>query len=355
MTAPRADGQTPVVLAASEAYDYWYRGSRGQSHPSLPNAWVIVGSLLAKGARYTISVAAAVGDYERVERLLTKSPELARQLNSARVSPLSYAAREGYTHIVELLLRHGANPNMPEELAPDGRALFEACGGNHVEVADLLLRHGANPNAGVDSCGCCLTIVKYHHPGRCQRLQKLLREFGARTPPYEMSVKQIRQALHDGHEVIRDEEFLGNLQGKSDSKLLELFVEKDPSVPSRMQVYGGVTYPKSPALIRILLKHGLDPNRPDWLGRTFLHACAENGDTSAAKVFLAAGADINARDVTYRETPLTAAVRYEPRCRDENRSKVADRQKRMVRFLLKHGAATNLPDDPRCASVPALV
>ncbi len=56
----------------------------------------MVGYLLAKGARYTLSVAAAVGDQERVEELLRKDPELARRLDSTRASPLSYAAREGY-------------------------------------------------------------------------------------------------------------------------------------------------------------------------------------------------------------------------------------------------------------------
>ena len=92
----------------------------------------MVGSLLAQGANYTISVAAAVGDQERVEELLRKDAGLARRLDSARVSPLSYAAREGHLHIVRLLLEHGADPNTPEDAAPNGRALFEACCANHL-------------------------------------------------------------------------------------------------------------------------------------------------------------------------------------------------------------------------------
>ena len=122
--AQRADGQTPVLLAVNGATDYWYRATRGRSHPSLRNTSVMVGSLLAHGANYTISVAAAVGDQERVEQLLRKDVGLARRLDSARVSPLSYAAREGHLHIVRLLLEHGADPNTPEDSAPDGLALF---------------------------------------------------------------------------------------------------------------------------------------------------------------------------------------------------------------------------------------
>jgi hypothetical protein len=61
-----------------------------------------------------------------------------------------------------------------------------------------------------------------------------------------------------------------------------------------------------------------------------------------AAVFLKAGADLNARDFEFQGTPLAAAVRSEPWCRQEDRAKHAERQRRMVEFLLKRGAATNL-------------
>ena len=88
-----ADGQTPVLLAANGATDYWYRDTRGRSHPSIRNASVMVGNLLARGANYTISVAAAVGDQERVEHLLRKDLGLARRLDSAEPAP--YPMRPG--------------------------------------------------------------------------------------------------------------------------------------------------------------------------------------------------------------------------------------------------------------------
>jgi ankyrin repeat protein len=94
-----------------------------------------------------------------------------------------------------------------------------------------------------------------------------------------------------------------------------------------------------------LLARGLDPNRPDWLGKTFLHACAENGDRSVAGVFLDAGADINARDLEFNETPLAAAVRCGRGRKEEDRPQQAQRRRRMVELLLKRGAATNLSGD----------
>jgi ankyrin repeat protein len=342
----RADGRTPLLLAASGATDYWYRDTRGGSHPSLRNAYVLVGNLLARGAYYSISVAAAIGDQERVEQLLRKDADLARRLDPARVSPLSYAAQEGHLQIVRLLLEHGAEPNMPEDCAPDGAALYWACARNHREIAELLLAHGANPNAGYDSCECCLTIGTHHHGDKAKPLQELLLRHGAYTPPYAMDMRQMKQAIREGHDVVRDGEFLDHLLGKDDGKLLELYLESDPSVLERLVP----AYPKSPAHVRKLLARGLDPNRPDWLGKTFLHACAENGDQSVAAVFLAAGADIDARDFEFQGTPLAAAVRTEPWCRQEDRSKHAERQRRMVEFLLNRGAATNLPDDKSWAT-----
>jgi ankyrin repeat protein len=343
--AERADGNTPVLLAVNGATDYWYRATRGRSHPSLRNASVLVGSLLAQGARYTISVAAAIGDQERVEALLRKDAGLAKRHDSARVTPLSYAAAEGHLHIVRLLLEHGADPNIPEDAAPNGRALYEACRANHLDVAQLLLERGANPNAGLDSSECCLTICEVYHGNRAKPLQQLLRHHGAYTPPYRMSLQEMKRAIREGHEVIRDGEFLGNLLQTRDVELLDLYLDSDRAVPDRMNHWDGVTYPRSSALVDRLLARGLDPKRTDWLGRTFLHACAENGDRTIAKIFLDAGADINARGLEFHETPLAAAVRYEPWCRNEDRTRLAKRRRRMVEFLLKRGAVTNLPND----------
>src|SRR5262249_12592583 len=232
--AQRADGQTPVLLAVNGANDYWYRVNRGRSHPSLRNTFVLVGSLLAQGAKYTISVAAAVGDQERVDELLRKDAGLAKRLDSARISPLSYAAREGHLHIVRLLLERGADPNMPEDAAPQGRALFEACCANHLQIAQLLLEHGANPNAGTDSSGCCLTIGEVYHGNKAKPLQQLLRRHGAYTPPYAMSAQEMKQAIRAGHEVICHPEFLGNVMRKRDLELLDLYLDSDRTVPDRM-------------------------------------------------------------------------------------------------------------------------
>lgn len=353
--APRADGQSPILLAINGATDYWYRETRSKSHPSLRNPWVVVGALLAMGARHCLSVAAAVGDLERVEALLKKAPSAANHLDSARISPLTYAAREGHLHIVAKLLEAGADPNQPEEDGPDGRALFEACWRNQYDVAEMLLSYGANPNAGLDSSGCCLTICEHAHGKRSKPLQELLRKYGAFLPPYMMSKKELKKAIQHGDPAVDHEEMLGSVIEKGDSELFELYRTVKPTFVQNLQHWNGLTYPNSSKLIKRLFEYGLDPNQRDWLGKSFLHICAAKHDVRNALVFIKAGADVNARDLEYQETPLATAIRIEVRHDPRAPEEIASDRYAMVKCLLRHGSSVSLNADKPWSSPKSLV
>jgi ankyrin repeat protein len=338
--ARRADGLTAAMLAASGASDYWYRNTRGRAHPSLRNSWVLAGALLALGADYNISIAAAAGDLERIEALIARDSGLASRLDSARVSPLSYAAHEGHLHIVQRLLELGADPNLPEDAAPQGRALFEACTKNHYEIAELLLAHGADPNAGTDSNGCCLTICEVCHGERAKPLQKLLRKHGAYTPLYAMNSDELKKAIRDRRSPIDRDELLGIVCERKDTELLLLFLAS-PGAKDLVRQWGGA-YVRSLAMMEMLLLNGLDPRRPDWLGKTSLHHAAEHGDYTAVTIFLKAGADVNACDVEFQGTPLAAAIRSGTPGED---AKQAKRRRRTIEILLRAGTDIRMPLD----------
>jgi ankyrin repeat protein len=276
--ALRADGHSPVLLAASGATDYWYRETRGRSHPTLRNTSVLVGYLLALGAEYSASVAAAIGDQERIEQLIKIDRDFAKRLDSSRVSPLSRAAGAGYLHIVKMLLEHGADPNLPEECAPEGRALWEACCANHLDVAELLLDTGANPNAGVDSCECCLTIAEVHHGEQAKPLQELLRSHGAYWPPYRMDLEQLKQSIRDGSPAVQHDEFLRCAMQNCDVELLDLLLNSDNTVIDRLETGNELSGLKDPVLFRKLLEQGLDPTRQNYRGQTLAEVCKEIGN-----------------------------------------------------------------------------
>ena len=54
----------------------------------------------------------------------------------------------------------------------------------------------------------------------------------------------MKQAIREGHEVVRHEEFLGNVLGKRNAELLDLYLDSDPAVVDR---WPGGTYPRSAA------------------------------------------------------------------------------------------------------------
>ena len=264
---------------------------------------------------------------------------MATRLDSAHVCPLSHAASEGHLHLVRLLLERGADPNLPEADAPRGLALFEACRRNHLEVAQLLLEHGADPNAGADSSGCCLTICEVYHGERAKPVQQLLRRYGAYTPAYALTAREIRQAVKEGRPAPPREEFLSLVLAKRDPALLDQYLDI-------VQAGGHLDFPVgarlTPAQTKQLLARGMDPNNPGWLGTTLLHVHAAQGDRSVVALLLDAGADLNAREVEFQGTPLAAAVRN---CCETTDSTQAVRLRRMVELLLRRGAVTHLPDD----------
>lgn len=304
----RADGQTPVLIGLNG--DYWYRESNITSS-DIADRWDIIRLLIEHGVNYVLSVACAIGDEVRVDEILKSNPLEGKELDTGRRSPLSYAAGNGRTRIVKKLLEHGAEPNAPEECSPRGRALFEACAGNHFETSRALLEYGADPNAGVDSSGSCLTVIEFKHPNAAKKMQRLLRSYGAKKPSFAMDDQELGQVLNAGDISSQDDQFLHQLIGRNNLELINLLVQRFEDIGELLQltdIWGG-NYPKDRAILSVLLKNGLNINKPNWTGRTFLHKCAEEDDIEMADILLEFGADMEAVEAVYGETPIASAAR----------------------------------------------
>lgn len=336
--AKRADGQTPIMLSING--DYWYRWNKNLPKEAIQNQWVITGYLLAKGAIVTLGIACSLGDQTQVASILKTNPQLANTLDDQGASPLYHAVRSGRSKIVEILLKHGADPSKPEHNAPKGRALHEAAAKNNIDMARLLLNAGANPNGDVDSSGNVLYINRNKNPNNCEAVQALLISHGAYKPPYDLSDDELKEAINNNHPVLQDAQIVQEVLSKKDPEILDAMLVKHNDFVSRIipgNVYGGSMPPK--ALTQKLIDHGLDVNKPNWIGRTFLHSCARQGQVDAAEALLDAGANIDAIELEFGGTPLAEAVR--------------EGQTEMVKFLLGRGANPNAPENSEWATAKA--
>ena len=186
INALRMDGARPIHLTNG---DYFYRGWR-----DVPRNWPVtpaqvMAHLKARGAFIDLPTACHTGDIERVRELLLQDPSLANKTGEhegyylGAGTPLSNAAAVGRMDIVQLLLDHGADPNLPEEqFAPKGKALYSAVYHGHYEIAKLLLERGAFPNPPVESSGDALWVSREWRPDK--RMEQLLLSYGA-TPTQE--------------------------------------------------------------------------------------------------------------------------------------------------------------------------
>ena len=298
--------------------------------------------LLAHGARYTIYIAAIRGDSPFVREALSQDSSLANFEDTCHRRPISAAARRNDLEMVRLLLQHGADPNLPEEGAPRGHALWVAVYHQHREMARVLVEHGADPNAMVESSGTPILFAR-----KDPELHRLLLAHGGIDAP---SPREQLERLIDDQDLAGVEELLkanpglvhdpsaywgeGILAGPANGRnqaMLALLIRYGARVPT-VTKWGRSYYFKYVENVAFLLERGMDANHMNWHHLTMLHHVASEGDVAKARLLLDHGADLDAIDEEYRSTPLGMAARWGRR--------------EMVTFLLDRGA------DPDASGAP---
>lgn len=102
--------------------------------------------LLARGVDLDLPEAAAVGDLERVTRLVQQRPDLAKSFSPDGFPAVALAAVFGQLNIVRYLAQHGADINATATNGSGYNSLTGAVASGHTEIVQWLLEHGANPN-----------------------------------------------------------------------------------------------------------------------------------------------------------------------------------------------------------------
>ena len=153
---------------------------------------------------------------------------------------------------------------------------------------------------------------------------------------YDGDVRTAAAALAANPALANDADALANAAGEGQEAFVRLLLRYQPDLPSRTSFPSWSVGAKTRELNELLFAHGMNASQPDWLLTTPLHQFARKGDVEKAELFIAHGADLNARDEDICSTPLGWAAKFG--------------QKPMIELLLRHGAATNLPNDPPWAT-----
>ena len=330
----RADGKTPLTLSFDTGFGH---------EPPDPQLG-LTEYLLESGAYYAVTTASYLGDFERVRQVLSEDPASTGR-DAALKSPLAYAARAGHEETAALLLEAGTDGHAVDQ------ALFEAVWYKRPDVAALLLRHGANPNVELDSCGCAAgtdelairaLLVRHgavYPPSWSlaeDELRRLVVSKATRVrDPYLVAEvletgdgRLIDTLLADHPDALRRLEELQYLPGWGDDaaiarqlfaagldpnrrtfegqtylhicarhgweatarSLIELGArvntldEKDGQTPLAVAVKNGRT-----GMVRLLLKHGADPDLADWPWTRPTVIAEEKGDEGIVELIRQSG------------------------------------------------------------------
>jgi ankyrin repeat protein len=341
LEARRADGARPIHLVNG---DYHFRGWRDVPSDWPVSATQMLDHLLARGAHCDLGVACHRGDLARVRAILTADPAAANRLPDyvtyylGSGAPLRNAAQQGHLEIVQLLLDHGADPNLrEEEVAPRGHALYAAAAKGHLEIARLLLAHGAHPNPEVESSADALTMAIDRGD---TAMVNLLCSHGASRQlhilAYYGDVRVAAAVLATNPSLARDPEALANAAGEGQLDFVRLLLKYEPTLPEQLTFPPWSPSGQSAEINDLLFQHGLDPNAVDWLGITALHRFAGGGHLDWARQWVGRGARLDPRDDDLSSRPLGWAAKFG--------------RIEMVQWLLAAGSPARHPADPDWAT-----
>lgn len=297
--------------------------------------------LISRGAEFDLTIAAALGESDRVSALLDREPESLAKARANGKRPLSTALEFGHRAIALRLLDRGANPSWPELGAERGASLHIAARVGDRELVELLLARGADPNAHVDSAGNAVYAAK------TPEIRALLAAEDGQVDPYDLvwmgeDDEVMRRVTEDPASAeLGCGGVFTSVCTKGNRKLLMRLLEA--GVPPPREAGGCRSYLLEDIdMLRILLAHGMSPELADSQGNTFLHGLCGAGRRceadaiERAAILLDAGASISPREDEYSSTPLGFAARSD--------------MPRMVEFLLSRGAPVELPDDEAWAT-----
>jgi ankyrin repeat protein len=212
-------------------------------------------------------------------------------------TPLAMAVQRSSTRCIEMLLKHGADANGSS--AEFGKPLADAVSCDRQEIVRLLLTHGANPNGSSNHRPLHLAVGRGNGS-----MVRLLWESGADNKAKD---EMGRSLLHTW--------CFGGVPPLSESlcepsitrALIDASAEVSATDVIRTTFFVLAAGAGSPSLVQSLIDGGAEINATHSTSGTALIVAAKSGCLGVVQVLLDAGADINATDMTHRTALIMAA------------------------------------------------
>ena len=209
-------------------------------------------------------------------------------------TPLMVAALHGSTEMVELFLKHGADPRAANEIGVT--ALL--WGAQDVDKVRPLVGHGADPNARSD-LGNTPLMAAAGSPSGAAAAEHLLAYGADITPRNKGGRTALRFAVNAGDiNTVR----LLTAKARELEKLEEVIRAAGPTVA--VAVNNGFH-----EIVKLLLEHGADPNRATGSRGHGLNKALMAGKNDIAETLLMHGADVDGRSQP-GDTPTVVLAAY---------------------------------------------